>query len=85
MVDDAMRIGPRTDMIGILLRPWLEFVILEAKMPSDKVDSSVAIDDRVKLMKGMHNMLNRNFQKLKRISYADTKSVYTVGIQVVGA
>jgi hypothetical protein len=82
-----MRIGRKTDMIGIMQsgpRRW-EILIMEVAKLNESSISLKATRDNIKIMEGMKDMLDQLLLlELNGLNPVDIKRVFILGLQIVG-
>lgn len=82
---DRQKSGRKTDMIGIMAHGGWEILILEVAKLDENHFSSKALQDRIKVMEGMKDMLDMLLSEgLNGISPLDMKKVFSLGMQIVG-
>jgi hypothetical protein len=82
---DRQKSGRKTDMIGTMAHGGWEILVLEIAKLDENNFSSKAIQDRLKVMEGMKDMLDMILlEGLNGITPSDMKKVFTLGMQIVG-
>lgn len=83
--DVWVKIGQKTDLIGSLYVNRLEIMLIEFASPGEQLYGTKARTDKLKLMQGMKDALNRLLlTSLRGSNSEDLQNVFVIGVQVVG-
>src|SRR3954452_1934123 len=83
--DDRVKIGQKTDLIGALYVNQLEIMLIEFASPGEQLYGAKARTDKLKLMQGMKDTLNRLLMtSLRGSNSQELQNVFVIGVQVVG-